>query len=117
LENLPGPDANQWEYWKDNDVMMIGWVYEGQVGNLRKFRDVEALKKALVNAGDKKPGYAAKQLWSFFKRVKAGDIVLAYGRYSILDLGRVEGKYYLKIDKLYQDGWLYVKDGGFIGSA
>jgi len=103
----PGKGHYQWKLWKQKGVMAIGWAYDGIVENLRKFTEITALEQALRDAGDDSPGYAAEQCWTFCNEVRAGDIVVAYGRYSILDIGKVEGKYYFKMDSLARNWELY----------
>lgn len=102
----PGKGHYQWEVWKQKNVMAIGWFYWGLI-DLRKVTNITALEQALRDAGDDSPGYAAEQCWTFCNEVKVDDIVVAYGRYSVLDIGRVEGKYYPKMDNLAKNWELY----------
>ena len=103
----PGKGHYQWKVWKQKSVIAIGWIYERIVENLRKFTNVATLEKALRTAGDDSPGYAAEQCWTFCNEVKVGDIIVAYGRYTVLDIGRVEGDYYFKMDSLARNWELY----------
>lgn len=105
----PGRGHYQWKknQWKKKSVIAIGWIYEGLVENLRRFTDIASLEQALRDAGDDSPGYAAKQCWTFCNEVKVDDIVVSYGRYTVLDIGRVEGEYYFKMDSLARNWELY----------
>jgi len=103
----PGKHHHQWGVWMEKSVMAIGWECEDEVGNLARFPDISSLRQALKDAGDLSPGYAAEQCWAFCNGVQVGDIVVSYGGYHILGIGRVEGDYYYKWDTLAKDSQLY----------
>jgi hypothetical protein len=94
----PGKGHFQWRRgtWQSEKVIAIGWE---EAGNLNNFKTVDELRAKARKEGFSKAGYAANQFWAF-KKVEEGDIVVAYGNYTILDIGIVEGPYFLSIDRL-----------------
>jgi hypothetical protein len=92
----PGKSHFQWRRgtWQSEKVIAIGWE---EVGNLDNFKTIDELQAKAKKEGLSKAGYVANQLWSF-KQVEEGDIVVAYGNYTILDIGIVKGLYFLSID-------------------
>jgi len=92
----PGKSHFQWRRgtWQSEKVIAIGWE---EVGNLDNFKTIDELRAKTKKEGLSKAGYVANQLWSF-KQVEEGDIVVAYGNYTILDIGIVKGPYFLSID-------------------
>jgi len=92
----PGRGGRQWRTWKQKGIMGIGWFYPKYVENLREFKNIASLSHAFARAQDPSPYYAAEQCWIFCNEIKIGDIIVAYSRYSILDIGRVHGRYYFK---------------------
>jgi hypothetical protein len=93
----PGKSHFQWRRgtWQSEKVISIGWE---EVGNLNDFETIDELRAKIKAEGFSKAGYVANQLWAF-KKVEEGDIVVAYGSYTILDVGIVEGPYFLSIDR------------------
>lgn len=93
----PGRGHSQWRKgtWQSEKVIAIGWE---EVGKLNNFKTVDELRAKAREEGFSKAGYAANQLWAF-KEVEEGDIAVAYGNYTILDIGIVEGPYFLSIDR------------------
>jgi len=96
----PGKHHFQWVRgtWQRQKVISIGWE---EFGNLEQYNTVAAIKTAAQSRNFKKPGYVADQLWAF-KQVKEGHIAVAYGNYTILDIGLVNGSYFLRLDGLVE---------------
>jgi hypothetical protein len=92
----PGKGHFQWRRgtWQSQKVISIGWE---EIGDLRQYTTVDEIKTTAKSLNVKKPGYAADQLWTF-KQVKKGHFAIAYGHYTILDIGIVAGPYFLKLD-------------------
>jgi hypothetical protein len=93
----PGKGHFQWKRgtWQDQKVISIGWE---ELGNLQRYATVDEVKTTAKSLHIKKPGYVANQLWAF-KQVKKDHVAVAYGQYTILDIGIVDGIYSLQIDK------------------
>ncbi len=93
----PGKGHFQWKRgtWQSEKVISIGWE---EVGRLKDFETVDELHKKTKSLRFSKPGYIAGQLWAF-NRIKEGDIAVAYGNYTILDMGIVTGEYFLRMDR------------------
>lgn len=93
----PGRGHFQWRRgtWQSEEVIAIGWE---EVGSLNNFKYIDELRAKARAEGFSKAGYAANQLWAF-KEVEKGDVVVAYGNYTVLDIGIVEGPYFLSIDR------------------
>jgi len=93
----PGKGHFQWKRgtWQSEKVISIGWE---EVGSLNDFKTIDELHEKAESLRLSKPGYVAEQLWAF-KQIQEGDIAIAYGNYTILDMGIVTGKYFLRMDK------------------
>lgn len=96
----PGRGHFQWRRgtWQSEKVISIGWE---EFGSLDNFDAIDQLHTEARARRFAKPVYIAKQLWAF-RQVKEGDIAVAYGSYTILDLGIVNGPYFLSIDKFVE---------------
>ena len=101
----PGKNAAYWQDFKDKQIVALGWLEE--TGDLSKIDDYEMIKKVA-----KEKGYsqnAIDQAWDFYKNVEVNDLVVAFGRGSIIDIGRVTGNYFFDDSKKasFRDGNSY----------
>lgn len=92
------------EAWKEESVVAIGWP---NVGDLRKIKDCAQLSEKLGRPHSRAPLF----LWTFLKKMKKGDLILAYltGN-KIAYVGEVKGRYkYERKNKVGRD----TNKGGF----
>lgn len=89
----PGEKARLWAEFQEQSIAAIGW---DELGNLSKYEDAEAVRKALVkkHGGDKSPTNDALACHEFVRRMQVGDVVFAKkGVRSIVGYGVVESEY------------------------
>lgn len=102
----PGRSARFWDSFRGQKIIAIGWLEE--LGDLRKINDLEEVKKLAVKKGYSQS--AINQTWSFYRNVNIDDFVVAFGRSSLLDIGRVVGRYYYddSVESYFDDENTYV---------
>ena len=102
----PGKNAKFWDAFKSQGIVAIGWLE--RLGDLRKINDLEEVKKLAVKKGYSQS--AINQTWSFYRNVNINDFVVAFGRSSLLDIGRVVGPYYYddSLESYFDDEYSYV---------
>jgi len=94
----PGRRAVYWSEFKKRGIISIGsWIPE--IGDLTRYQTREELLNKFPNLSY----LAAKQLFEFKDEVKSGDLVVAYGKKSILDFGIVQSDY--KYDNMENVDW------------
>ena len=85
----PGANASHWPMCRDNQCIVVHWLDHV---DFRNFADVETIKQALVESGQKTGG--AKQVWQFTHELNIGDIVVAnQGLDAIVGIGRIASDY------------------------
>ena len=85
----PGPQAKHWDLFHDRECIAIAFLNNT---DLRSFSDMDGLKQALLNAGEKSGSAGA--IWRFTHRMRPGDIVVANkGIDSIVGIGRILSDY------------------------
>lgn len=94
----PGTGAEDWEIFRDNACIGIGWL---RGGDLRKFDDVEklakAIKKSREDKGKKKWTGSARMALTFCNDFQIGDVLVASKRkesaQSVVGIGVIESEY------------------------
>jgi len=115
----PGQDAWLMDTFVKGHVIGIGWA---DLGDLRKYKDREALEKGYlrvysIKKGDRRPTNSTKALWDF-SHMKRGDIVIAKrGLRAVVGCGVVSGEYFFEKRDGYDDSdhlcpvhWMTVGD-------
>ena len=89
-----GKECSEWEDFKKNEQICIGW---DELGDLSKYQSKEAVSAQILSLrGDngKKPNNDTKACWEFAHVMKPGDVVLAKdGGNLIKGFGIVNGQY------------------------
>lgn len=101
----PGKNAAYWQDFKGKRIIALGWLRK--VGDLGKIDDYDRIKKLATEKGYSQN--AIDQTWNFYKNIEVDHIVVAFGRGSILDIGRVIGGYFFDDEKnaSFHDGYSY----------
>lgn len=91
----PGEDAKMWKEFNESGAIVIGW---GKTPDLRTIEanSIAELKQSLMPVFKEQKNSAAtgaKQLWAFWKEMKPGDIVCAYGSSTVFAWGTITGEY------------------------
>jgi len=89
----PGENAYLWNEFYNEGIMALGW---DEIGDLRKFKSRDEIKKALLNVyggtGSKKNDVTAND--EFLNKINIGDVIIAKkGRRELLGFGIVESDY------------------------
>lgn len=102
----PGRNARFWDAFRGQGIIAIGWLEE--LGDLRKIVEYEEIRKLAIKKGSSQS--AINQTWDFYKNVNINDLVVAFGRGSLLDVGRVVGPYYYddSVESYFDDENTYV---------
>jgi len=100
----PGKGAILWNEFKQRSLISMGsWGVRDL--NLNKWSEKEAFKKALIEG----LGHRARnELWTFKDDIRPGNIIVAYGKKSILDFGVIprDSKYEFDDKDEKIDWWL-----------
>lgn len=91
----PGRNAVYWQDFKEKKIIAIGWLET--VGDLSKIDDYDKIKK--IAESKRYSQSAITQTWNLYKNVEVDHLAVAFGRGSILDIGRVIGKYFFDDSK------------------
>jgi hypothetical protein len=89
----PGEGASQWARWcsrigrANRGVIAIG--FEG-LGNPSQL-SLDQLTDVARKKGEPKPGYVTAQLWTFYNLMRRRNLVVAYGRSSVLGVAQIDG--------------------------
>ena len=89
----PNPGENKWQYFKDNNVIMIGW---GEIGDIQEYGSKQAIADKLIETfgGQSAKTMDAKALYDFAYEMKVGDVVLIKnGKYNMYGYGIVKSDY------------------------
>lgn len=101
----PGKGARYWNDFKKQGMMAIGWL--DRLGDLRKIGDYQEIRDRAFK--ENYSIFALNQAWDFYNNVKIGDIVVAFGKGTIIDIGKVSGEYYFEDseEKSFADGEIF----------
>ena len=81
----PGEGGRLWQDCKKNECIAIGWDNEDGYSKYKSFNDVK---------NDYDSNFDAKAIWSFFKEIEIGDVIVAPGgRNNVLAIGKVTSDY------------------------
>jgi len=81
----PGEKARLWENCRDKKCIAIGWDNENGYSKYKSLNDVKK---------DHSSDYDANAIWSFYKEIKIGDVIVAPGGInSVLGIGKVTSDY------------------------
>lgn len=85
----PGKKGCQWTLWEgeiENNigVIAIGWEFQGI-----DFGNEERAKELISKRLEGKTGYIYNQGWMFYKKMKKGDVVVAYSNRSIFGIAQI----------------------------
>lgn len=104
----PGKGGRYWDHFRDREMMAIGWLYD--LGDLNKYETSEEIRSIALRLGNPDRGGRSriKQIIDF-KYSEENDIVVAFGKQSILDIGLINGCYYHVDEEKYnfEDNVLY----------
>lgn len=103
----PGKNAVYWSDFKEQGIIAIGWEEFGdirEIGDKTQLREITAQKISYSDTD-----YATDQGWAFYKGIKEDDIVVAFGKGSLLDIGKVVGEYFFDDSKesSFHDGYTF----------
>jgi hypothetical protein len=82
----PGENAFLWDDCRDNDCIAVGWENEDGYSKYKSLDDV----KNDYGSNSR----AARMIWSFYKEIEIGDVVIAPGgQNNVLGIGKVTSDY------------------------
>jgi hypothetical protein len=105
----PGRSAIYWPDFLQQQIIAIGWLH--RVGDLDKLKTPIKIKEVAIkndySINGSRPGY--KQVIEFYL-TRENDIVVAFGKKKILDIGVIDGPYYYDNSKsnCFHNGEIYV---------
>lgn len=76
-----------WDDFVEKSCIAIGW---NDVGNLKKYASDDEIREKFREVY---PNRSPNQVLTFYRNIREGDIVIAYGRRSALGVGEVKGSY------------------------
>ena len=94
-EIAPGEGARLWGEFREKKDIAIGW---NDVGNLDEYTSENEMKEKFRGVY---PNRSPNQVLTFYRDIKEGDIVIAYGRKLIFGVGEVRGSYIYNEDFEY----------------
>jgi MoxR-like ATPase len=89
----PGAGASEWERFRAEGIMAIGWE---DLGDLTQYADLEGVRRALQKdqGTDRNPFHQALACYQFAREIQPGDVVFAKrGRTQIVGYGIVKSGY------------------------
>ncbi|MGG3455154.1 hypothetical protein [Paenibacillus rhizolycopersici] len=89
----PGKKAAFWADALEDNNIFIGWP---ELGDLRQYDDKAQLRRAYFTEFKKanEPRNDMESIWSFYREIKPGDIVIANnGMKNLAGIGRITGEY------------------------
>ena len=97
----PGEGAQYWDEFGKRNIIAVGdWGWEGASVDLRRVGNREALQATLQRSGASGGAlqHAIQQLWTFYREMRPGDLICAYGHKQILGLGEIVSDYTFQTD-------------------